>query len=65
MSQDQARQMPLAREYIRRADGLWRRHKTRAVAFTVLALACLAGWLAKQAAAWTLRHIRTTAGRDA
>ena len=39
--------MELARQYIRRADGLWRRHKARAVTLALAAAACATGWLVK------------------
>lgn len=54
--------MQRAREYLSRADGLWRRHKARAVMLTALAAACMTGWLANQAAAWVSRHVRAIAG---
>ena len=52
--------MELARQYISRADGLWRRHKARAVALAIAAAGCAIGWLVKQGALWVLGHVRTT-----
>jgi ferric-dicitrate binding protein FerR (iron transport regulator) len=52
--------MELARQYIRRADGLWRRHKARAAMLALTAAACAIGWLVKQGAVWVLSHARTT-----
>ena len=54
--------MELARQYIRRADGLWRRHKVRATMLAVAAGSCAAWWLVKQAVTWILSHVR--AGRQ-
>jgi hypothetical protein len=62
MTADRVPQMRLAREYFRRADGLWRRHKAHAVFLAAVATACAAWALVKQAAAWTLRHVRTAGG---
>jgi hypothetical protein len=56
--------MRLCRDYLSRADGLWRRHKARAVMLTALAGACAAGWLVKRAAAWVARHVRTARRED-
>jgi len=58
MSQDQAASMRLAREYLSRADGLWRRHKARAAMLAFLAAACATGWLVKRLAMSALRLAR-------
>jgi ferric-dicitrate binding protein FerR (iron transport regulator) len=52
--------MELARQYIRRADGLWRRHKARAVILALAAAACAIGWLARQGAVRILGHLKVT-----
>jgi ferric-dicitrate binding protein FerR (iron transport regulator) len=52
--------MELARQYIRRADGLWRRHKARAVMLALAAAACAIGWLVKQGAGRVVSHVRVT-----
>jgi hypothetical protein len=54
--------MQRASQYLSRADGLWRRHKARAVMLTALAAACMAGWLVKQGAVWVFHHVKAIAG---
>lgn len=47
-----------AKQHAKKADSLWRRHKTRAAFFACLALAELTVWAAHRVAVWARSEAR-------